>query len=163
MTGGPPPRPRPVDPSVLSSSRPVSPGGVPDSAALRIRCSGEGFALARAFTRDTLRGWSLEHHSDDAVLVITELAANAVAHAVPRSPAGDTEVWLGLLLGPDHVVLTVSDQGENTPRCTADAPDLREHGRGLLIVDALADEWGWTLRPPAGKTVWARLSTCPPP
>ncbi|MCX4705823.1 MULTISPECIES: ATP-binding protein [Streptomyces] len=161
---GPPPRPRPVDLGEHPALRPTPLGEATDSAALRIRCSGEGFALARTFTRDTLRCWSLDHHSDDAVLVITELAANAVAHAVPRAPAGETEVWLGLLLDPAHVVLSVSDPGDNVPEFTgADATDLREHGRGLCIVDALAEEWGWTLKPPAGKTVWARLSTCPPP
>lgn len=163
MTGLPP-GPRSVDSGEQPPLMPAPPADATDSAALRIRCSGEGFALARTFTRETLRGWSLDHHSDDAVLVITELAANAVAHAVPRAPAGEAEVWLGLLLDPGHVVLTVSDPGDNAPEFTgADAADLREHGRGLCIVDALAEEWGWTLRPPAGKTVWARLSTCPPP
>jgi anti-sigma regulatory factor (Ser/Thr protein kinase) len=153
-----------MDPGAQPPLPLASPGEATDSAALRIGCSGEGFALARTFTRDTLRRWSLDHHSDDAVLVITELAANAVAHAVPRAPVGETEVWLGLLLAPTHVMLTVSDSGDNMPEFTcADATDLREHGRGLCIVDALAEEWGWTLRPPAGKTVWARLSTCPPP
>ena len=47
------------------------------SAALLIGCSAEGFARARAFTRETLSCWSLGHRSDDATLVITELAANA--------------------------------------------------------------------------------------
>jgi anti-sigma regulatory factor (Ser/Thr protein kinase) len=166
VTGGPPTRPRPVDPGEQPTLRAAAPPSrdVLDSAALRIRCSGEGFALARAFTRDTLRCWSLDHRSDDAVLVLTELAANAVAHAIPRSDAGETEVWLGLLLDPGHVVLTVSDPGAGAPEFTdSDTADLLEHGRGLCIVDALADEWGWTLRPPAGKTVWARLSTSPPP
>ncbi|MEU0222423.1 ATP-binding protein, partial [Streptomyces sp. NPDC006265] len=44
---------------------------------------------------------------------------------------------------------------------------LDEHGRGLCIVDALSEEWGWAPTPPVGKTVWARLPTrpatpCPP-
>ncbi|MFD3497817.1 ATP-binding protein [Streptomyces sp. NPDC058676] len=164
VNGGPPPRPRPAPPSERPAPRVAPPSDAADSAALRIKCSGEGFALARAFTRDTLHCWSLGHRSDDAVLVITELAANAVAHAVPRAAAGEPEVWLGLLLDPGHVVLTVSDSGDNTPAFTGgDTTDLREHGRGLCIVDALAEEWGWTLKPPAGKTVWARLSACPPP
>ncbi|PAZ10057.1 ATP-binding protein [Streptomyces sp. SA15] len=164
MTGGLPPRPRTVDPSEQPSLRPVRPSDAAGSAVLRIRCSGEGFAEARSFTRDTLHCWSLDHRSDDAALVITELAANAVAHALPRLPASETEVWLGLLLDPAHVMLTVSDSGDNPPEYPAtDGSGLREHGRGLCIVDALAEEWGWTLKPPAGKTVWAKLSTFPPP
>ncbi|MDQ0766421.1 ATP-binding protein [Streptomyces canus] len=136
-----------------------------DTAALLVNCSKEGFARARAFTRETLSYWSLDHRSDDATLVITELAANAVAHAVPRPAAdGAAEVWLGLSLDPAHLLVTVSDPGDEPPAYTpADVNALREHGRGLHIVDALAQEWGWTSQPPAGKSVWAKLSTAPPP
>lgn len=157
--GEPPRRPDPV-----GARRPPS-GGPLVSAALLVACSGEGFARARAFTRETLGGWSIGHRSDDATLVITELAANAVAHAVLRPAAdGTAEVWLGLSLGPSHLLVTVSDPGDEPPAYTpTDDCSLREHGRGLYIVDALAEEWGWTSRPPAGKTVWAKLSTAPPP
>ncbi|MET8076807.1 ATP-binding protein [Streptomyces sp. NPDC005303] len=135
------------------------------TAALLVSCSAEGFARARAFTRKTLSCWSLDHRSDDATLVITELAANAVAHAVLRPAAGGAdEVWLGLSFDPAHLLVTVSDPGDEPPAYTPrDVTALREHGRGLYIVDALAEEWGWTSRPPAGKTVWAKLSTTPPP
>jgi anti-sigma regulatory factor (Ser/Thr protein kinase) len=134
-----------------------------DSAALRITCSGDGFARARAFTRDTLRSWSLEHRGDDATLVITELAANAVEHAVPQAPACEADVWLGLLLARAHLVLTVSDPADEPPDyMPTDGSALWEHGRGLCIVDALAEEWGWTSHPQAGKTVWATLSISPP-
>lgn len=150
-------------PSSPTPQGPTTPSAAPDAAVLRVRCGAEGFALARAFTRDTLRGWSLDHHGDDAALVITELAANAVAHAVPQALVGEAEVWLGIELDPAHVLLTVSDPGEDPPEfTTADGSALLENGRGLFIVEALAEEWGWTLNPPAGKTVWARLSTCPP-
>jgi hypothetical protein len=54
MTGGLPPRTRSVDPSGQPSLRPVRPSDAADWAVLRIRCSGEGFAQARSFTRDTL-------------------------------------------------------------------------------------------------------------
>ena len=152
----------PATPSPTIPS-PTIPSDAPDAAALRIRCGAEGFASARAFTRDTLRRWSLDQRGDDAALVVTELAANAVAHAVPRDLVGEAEVWLGIVLDPAHVLLTVSDPGEGPPEFTAtDGSALLDHGRGLFIVDALAEEWGWTLKPPAGKSVWARLSTCPP-
>ncbi|MET7325714.1 ATP-binding protein [Streptomyces sp. NPDC005549] len=137
-------------------------GGPPAAVALRVACSGAGFARARGFTRDTLRAWSLDHRGDDAVLVITELIANAVTHAVPPAAAGAPEIRLGLALGPGDLTLTVSDPGDNMPVFNpSDGSALREHGRGLCIVDALAEEWGWTPRPPAGKTVWATLSTRP--
>ncbi|WP_121709725.1 ATP-binding protein [Streptomyces sp. E5N91] len=153
---------RAVPPS--SAPYPGSPalGGRPTAAVLRVACSGEGFARVRVFTRDTLRGWSLDHLGDDAVLVITELVSNALTHAVPPSVAGGPEIRLGLALGSGRLNLTVSDPGDDAPRFNpSDGSALREHGRGLCIVDALAEEWGWTPRPPAGKTVWATLSTRP--
>ncbi|MGW4544771.1 ATP-binding protein [Streptomyces violaceorubidus] len=143
------------------AGRPVL-GGRPSAAALRVACSGEGFARARVFTRDTLRGWSLDHRGDDAVLVVTELVSNAVTHAVPSPAAGVPEIRLGLALDSGDLTLTVSDPGDDMPVFhPSDGSALREHGRGLCIVDALAKEWGWTPRPPAGKTVWATLSTRP--
>ncbi|MFH9434609.1 ATP-binding protein [Streptomyces rochei] len=147
-------------PFAAPAARPEVPGARPASAMLRIACSAEGFARARVFTRETLSGWSLDRHADDAVLVVTELAANAVAHAVPSAAAGAPEIRLGLSLEPGHLTLTVSDPGDGEPVPTpSDGSALREHGRGLCIVDALADDWGWTPRPPAGKTVWATLTT----
>nr|WP_053140998.1 ATP-binding protein [Streptomyces ambofaciens]CAJ88449.1 putative regulator [Streptomyces ambofaciens ATCC 23877] len=135
-------------------------GGGLAPAVLRIACSAEGFARARVFTRDTLNGWSLGRHADDAVLVITELASNAVSHALPSAAAGAPEIRLGLAPRPSHLMLTVSDPGDNAPVfAPSGGSALQEHGRGLCIVDALAEEWGWTPRPPAGKTVWAKLST----
>ncbi|MGV9292193.1 ATP-binding protein [Streptomyces sp. NPDC003719] len=129
-------------------------------ALLSIACSAEGFARARTFTRDTLRRWSLDHRGDDAVLVITELAANAVAHAAPSAATDRPEIGLALTLRPNRLLLSVSDAGGGVPvRTSSDDRDLREHGRGLCIVEALAEDWGWTPRPPAGKTVWAALST----
>jgi anti-sigma regulatory factor (Ser/Thr protein kinase) len=164
LADGIPPQPRTARSRAWPAPRPALPSDIPASAALRLRCSGEGFALARAFTRDTLGRWSLGHRGDDAALVITELAANAVAHTVTGASATEAEIWLGILFDPTHVLLTVSDCGDDPPAFTAtDGSTLLEHGRGLFIVDALAEEWGWTLNPPAGKTVWARLSTCPPP
>ncbi|GAB2757661.1 hypothetical protein GCM10027072_64770 [Streptomyces bullii] len=131
------------------------------SAALRVECNREGLARVRSFTRDTLHVWSLDHRCDDATLVITELAANAATHALPRTPEA-REIRLGFRLGPAYLLLTVSDPDDNPPVYAPTADSLEEHGRGLGIVDALSEAWGWSPTPPSGKTVWARLSTRPP-
>ncbi|MFD4613091.1 ATP-binding protein [Streptomyces sp. NPDC058451] len=139
-----------------------TPGAIA-AAALRIDCGREGFARARAFTRETLGRWSLDHCSDDAALVVTELAANAATHAVPYAPPGDTAVWLGLAVDAAQLIITVSDPCAGRPvRRTPAGFGLLEHGRGLRLVDALAEDWGWTPRPPAGKSVWVRLPTRSP-
>ncbi|MFF9757304.1 ATP-binding protein [Streptomyces sp. NPDC014344] len=131
-------------------------------AAVSIACSGEGLARARSFIRDTLGDWSLRQCSDDATLVMTELAANAVTHAASRCP-GEPAVRLGFRLEPAHLLLTVSDPDDHPPVRHSPGGDavLEEHGRGLRIVDALSEAWGWFPAVPAGKTVWARLSTRP--
>ncbi|WP_394814319.1 ATP-binding protein [Streptomyces dubilierae] len=132
------------------------------SVALRVECSREGFARARSFTRHTLHLWSLDHRCDDTTLVITELTANAATHAAQGAP-GAPEIRLGFRRDPAHLLVTVSDPDDHPPLYAPHAGSaLEEHGRGLCIVDALSEEWGWTPTPPAGKTVWARLSTCPP-
>ncbi|MBX9359928.1 ATP-binding protein [Streptomyces massasporeus] len=141
-------------------------GALSASTALRVECSREGFARARSFTRDTLHSWSLDHRCDDATLVITELTANAATHAARRCP-GVPEIRLGFLLDPTHLLVTVADADDHPPVYAPTGTSLEEHGRGLRIVDALSEEWGWAPTPPAGKTVWARLSTrpatsCPP-
>jgi anti-sigma regulatory factor (Ser/Thr protein kinase) len=140
-------------------------GALSASASLRVECSREGFARARSFTRDTLHIWSLDHRYDDTTLVVTELAANAATHAAPESSgtgAGAPRIRLGFVLDPTHLLVTVSDTDDRPPVCAPAGVALEEHGRGLCIVDALSDSWGWTPTPPAGKTVWARLSTLPP-
>ncbi|MEW1685655.1 ATP-binding protein [Streptomyces sp. NPDC093594] len=140
---------------------PTVPAAAPH-AAVSIACSREGLARARSFTRDTLGDWSLTHCGDDATLVMTELAANAVTHAASRCP-GAPDVRLGFRLEPAHLLLTVSDPDDHPPVVSpGSGSGLEEHGRGLRIVDALSEAWGWTPTAPIGKTVWARLSTRPP-
>ncbi|MFJ8593329.1 ATP-binding protein [Streptomyces sp. NPDC093598] len=156
-------------PPSVPKTLPQFSGALSASAALRIECSRQGFARARTFTRETLHGWSLDHRCDDTTLVITELAANAATHAAPGAlgAAGMPEIRLGFLLDPAHLLVTVSDLDDRPPVYAPTGADLEEHGRGLCIVDALSEEWGWSPSPPAGKTVWARMSTrpstpCPP-
>jgi anti-sigma regulatory factor (Ser/Thr protein kinase) len=145
----------------MPETMPQSSAALSASAALRVECSREGFARARRFTRDTLRVWSLDHRCDDTTLVITELAANAATHAAPGT-TGAPDIRLGFLLDRTHLLVTVSDADDHPPVHSPAGSALEEHGRGLCIVEALSEEWGWIPCPPAGKTVWARLSTCPP-
>jgi anti-sigma regulatory factor (Ser/Thr protein kinase) len=84
-------------------------------------------------------------------LTVDELVSNATRHA---------EETVELVVVPtDHEVLVeVSDDDDRTPERTA-APrgDLAESGRGLLLVDAVAERWGVHRRESGGKTVWARV------
>ncbi|WP_062643209.1 ATP-binding protein [Streptomyces maremycinicus] len=137
----------------------------PRTAALYLRGSREGFAQAREFTQRTLDCWSLERCTDDALTVVTELAANAVLHALPHASTDEFPVRLRLTLRRAHLVCAVTDPSDSLPVHARTADALLEHGRGLHIVEALSDHWGWTRRAPVGKTVWAMLPTrpCPDP
>lgn len=92
------------------------------------------------------RGWSAQ--VDAAVLLVTELAANAVRHA--GGPCA-----LVVAIGPDEVELAVEDGDPGLPSPRR-ADDLDEAGRGLLLVEALASAWG-VRRVPGGKATWAVL------
>ncbi|MFK8846733.1 ATP-binding protein [Streptomyces sp. Ac-502] len=83
-------------------------------------------------------------------LVTGELAANAVL--ATTGPGRRIEVRFTLDVGVLRIA--VSDAGDGTPVVRSPRP-LDEHGRGMVIVSMLADEWGVTVRPGPGKTVWA--------
>ena len=82
--------------------------------------------------------------ADDVTLVASELVTNVVQHT---DAGGLMEAWSG-----DPFVLNVTDFGTSLPSPQAEADE--QGGRGLHIVDELADEWG-TIPPEHGKTVWA--------
>ncbi|MEU3611813.1 ATP-binding protein [Streptomyces sp. NPDC006872] len=146
-------------PAQIRSHQSASVHDSPRTAALHLTGSRDGFAQARDFTHRTLDCWSLGHCGDDAVVVVTELAANAVLHALPHPWVDEFHARLRLTLRRSHLVCAVTDPSDNLPVYPHSADALLEHGRGLQIVEALSEHWGWTRRSPVGKTVWAMLPT----
>jgi anti-sigma regulatory factor (Ser/Thr protein kinase) len=117
-----------------------------------------GARLARHLALHQLHAWGHPHGSDvsDTVaLLVAELAANAVTHG--RVPGRDFE--LRLTRTPQTLRIEVSDtRGERRPPTRAAAPPpLADGGRGLLLVEALADRWAVLDRVPVGKTVRVEL------
>lgn len=155
-----------IDPTVPPAAR-ATPRGprrtARRTATLRLPGTGTGCAQAREFTERTLTQWELDHCRDDALTVISELAANALLHAKPCGGAeeADSQVWMKLTLRPAHLVCAVTDRSDLLPRYPETADPLQESGRGLLIVEALSQHWGYTRYTPIGKTVWAVLATGP--
>lgn len=107
---------------------------------------------ARDFTAALLREWRLDALIPDAVLIASELAANAVRHG---SREGEP-VELAWACQPGELICVVTDSSAEPP--VQAQPDLgSESGRGLQIVDAFADSWGWALLGPGRKAVWATV------
>jgi DNA-binding NarL/FixJ family response regulator len=107
-------------------------------------------ALARRFVTATLTDWSLQPLIDPALLVASELAANAVTHA-------DSAFRIQLSLTQRTLRIDVIDFGQGTPEPQPPST-TQEHGRGLLLIDALTTAWGIEEGPGSGKLVWAEIT-----
>ncbi|WP_433479474.1 ATP-binding protein [Spirillospora sp. CA-142024] len=129
------------------------------AAAWELDADPRAASRARALTTRTLRRWHVTDTADvdDIVLIVDELVTNAVVH-------GTGPVHLTLRLDRARLTGEVGDGADAAPGVPAGPPpvlDWSEAGRGLLLVAALATEFG--ARPaPSGKTVWFTRSLSPP-
>ena len=88
--------------------------------------------LARRFVTSVLEHLDAETIAE-IELMVSEVATNAIHHA--RSG-----FEVRIVEGPDEVCVEVTDRGDGTPRARRPTPN-EPTGRGLVIVDTLADEW----------------------
>ncbi|MEU5522583.1 ATP-binding protein [Streptomyces sp. NPDC047860] len=124
--------------------------------SLQLSSTPRGARLARLLATEQLRTWGLPSHP--AELLVAELAANAVTHG--RVPGRDFRLLLYVVGGTLRIEVT-DTRGDRLP-CPQHSADDAESGRGLLLVDALADRWGVIPGPPPLKTVWAEVGTGSP-
>lgn len=104
---------------------------------------------ARRFLREHLR--DVDAVAVDATLLCaSEVVTNGVLHA-------RTAIVLGVTRGKGRLLVTVGDRSEAQPR-RPEPDDDRTSGRGLQLIEALADAWG--VHPQeVGKTVWFTVTT----
>ncbi|MFD5427669.1 SpoIIE family protein phosphatase [Streptomyces sp. NPDC127084] len=108
---------------------------------------------ARRYTARTLRSWGVVEELDAALLVVSELVTNAVAHT-------QGEVRLELTLSADRLRIAVNDASPRSPVKPAAMDWEATGGRGLLIVEASSATWG-SVPLSGGKQVWAEIPLAP--
>ncbi|QUI35124.1 SpoIIE family protein phosphatase [Streptomyces alfalfae] len=111
----------------------------------------EALTEARRMIRAAVRAWGAGERADEIELVADEMITNALMHT-----EGAAVVTLRVLSGADRRLrVDVED-------CSSALPHRREageegvSGRGLLLVDRLADGWGVDARG-SGKSVWCEF------
>jgi anti-sigma regulatory factor (Ser/Thr protein kinase) len=127
----------------------------PRLIALALPGTPESVPIARRRVRAALGSRGLGDFTEDAEIITSELAANAVQHACQ-----DGTKTIGVILThagtPATVTVAVSDSSPHVP-VRRDTPPGSEQGRGLQIVEALSVHWGWR-RGCGGKVVFAVLA-----
>ncbi|HVB26790.1 MAG TPA: ATP-binding protein [Mycobacteriales bacterium] len=133
------------------------------NAALTLPPTAIAAREGRTFATDQLAEWELLVAADTVRLLTSELVTNAARHA-------RTDIELTLAVAEGSIEVGVADHEPRPPRPRhrrgtplppIETPNwVSEAGRGLLIVDVLADEWGVEERR-NGKQVWFRLDTHP--
>jgi hypothetical protein len=128
--------------------------GVTIPAPLTAECvlsgSARGLAAVRRFTRLALLAWTDGAAVDDALLVVTELATNALRH-------GGGDPVLRLSVDGADVRIEVFDDNPAPP---VRRPAGADGGWGLALVDRLSSVRG-TARHGRGKVVWCVLPASP--
>ncbi|MEU8939249.1 SpoIIE family protein phosphatase [Streptomyces goshikiensis] len=168
---------------VLAAANPADPGRVADElvvgvgrrdddvAVLLLRYDGTGdrprrshwtvwrlpnaVLHARRFTARTLRSWGVVEELDAALLVVSELVTNAIAHT-------QGEVGMDLTLSADRLRIAVNDVSPRSPVKPPWVSWESTGGRGLLIVEATTTAWG-SVPLSGGKQVWAEIPWHHPP
>jgi anti-sigma regulatory factor (Ser/Thr protein kinase) len=122
----------------------------PSATTLALPSTPEAGALARQAVRALCSEAHLaEEACDVALLLVTELVSNAVQHA-GAAPVLDVQIF------GDAIRIAVRDPSPTLPEPAGAPDDLVERGRGLLLVDSLAQNWG--AEPGSvGKTVWCEV------
>ncbi len=103
---------------------------------------------ARRWVSERLRELGLDELGESVTLLTSEVVTNAVLHAA-------TPLTLRMVPEGGGVRVEVRD-GSAAPPTRRRHPSTSTVGRGLAMLDSLADEWGWR-RDGVGKLVWFRV------
>ncbi|MEU4653924.1 ATP-binding protein [Streptomyces sp. NPDC023723] len=108
---------------------------------------------ARADARALADKWQHPDIVGDLTLLVSEVVTNAVIHG---TTGRGSQVQVTYCLLDDRLRVDVRDAAPDRPRvlrATSVSGEIREFGRGLMVVASLAHRWGVTTRV-IGKSVW---------
>ncbi|MFF3844710.1 ATP-binding protein [Streptomyces sp. NPDC002328] len=97
--------------------------------------------------------WGLHGVTDEAQLCVSELVSNVITHVGPGTPA-----TLAVSMNGVHLRIEVHDPDTRALPTLLGADADSEGGRGMALVDAVADRWGVELGPDR-KVTWCELAT----
>ncbi|MFJ9038112.1 ATP-binding protein [Streptomyces sp. NPDC102406] len=106
----------------------------------------------RRALRELLSHWGRPGRSEIAELLTSELVTNALVHT-------DRDAEVTATVGPRGLRVEVRDDAERKPKLRVPIADDGTNGRGLVLVQSLADAWGVVMLGAggAGKVVWFEL------
>ena len=114
-------------------------------------------AVARHLVAQACKEWNLSSLCERAMLIVSELASNAIQHAV-------TDFHVTVSATTTYLRIAVQDGGSALPQWSPESatnPSALDGGLGLHIVNAIAAAWN-TTSTADGKIIWALLRTRPP-
>jgi anti-sigma regulatory factor (Ser/Thr protein kinase) len=118
-------------------------------ASFSIAADPAELATARRFAEARLSEWGVGSECDSVVLVVSELATNAVIH-------GGSAPQLRMTLDGAVLRIEVRDESRALPQVKGYS-ETATTGRGMVIVEALSTAWG-TEVDDRGKVVWCELA-----
>lgn len=126
----------------------------PRQYRLRLPATPLAAGRARKEVGETIAAWAIDVDREAAVLLTSELVANAVLHD------GGGAISLTISCCQCQFRVDVHDTSHNPPLPARRTPPESETGRGLMLVDSLADQWGY-YRTAEGKGVFFTLTLAP--
>jgi serine/threonine-protein kinase RsbW len=106
----------------------------------------------RSLAADLVAAGIMEPERSDILILASELLANAIRHARPLPDATVQAMWW---VRAGEVEVAIVDGGAGTTPRAEDAPYGALTGRGLRIVESLADRWGVSGAGSGRQVVWA--------
>jgi len=115
----------------------------------------EEVGALRRILRTHLGLWGLHEAIESAQLCVSELVANVINHVGPGTPT-----TLAVSMNGTHLRIEVHDPDTRALPMLKEAYADSEGGRGMALVDAVAERWGVQVLPER-KVTWCELATGP--